>query len=236
MTGWMVLPLVLAVWPSADEPKPDLPADFPWTMAARDARPEAVVLRGRALSDEASACLRRWAGAGPSQARQAAADYLRVHDLLVADQSLARSDREVLLQKLRGRLKALLAELNKPPAQGRAEAVEPSPLTVQLTRPTVLGQMAMPGGRGGAGWGMGGWQPWGAAGGQGGLGGPAQADAGNDLAELIQKTIAPSTWNVNGGPGAIYYWSPGRAMVISASRDVHDQLGDLLDQLRRAGP
>lgn len=233
MTGWMVVPLVVAIWPSADEPKPDLPADFPWTMAARDARPEAAVLRGRALSDEASACLRRWAGASPSQARQAATDYLRVHDLLSADQSLARSDREVLLHKIRGRLKALLPEVSKQLAARGAERAEPSPLTVQLTRPTVLGQMAMPGGRGGMGWGMGGGQPWGAGVGQGG---PAQADAGNDLADLIQKTIAPSTWNVNGGPGAIYYWSPGRSLVISASQDVHDQLGNLLDQLRRAGP
>lgn len=232
MAHWMILPLVLAIWPSADEPKPDLPADFPWTISAAAAQPETAVLRGRALSDEASACLRRWANTGPSHARQAAADYLRIHDLLVADQSLARSDREVLLQKLRGRLKALLADLSKPSAQGRAAAAEPSPLTVQLTRPMVLGQMGMPGGRGGVGWAMGGAQPWG---GFGGPGGPAPADAGNDLAELIQKTIAPSTWNVNGGPGAIYYWSPGRALVISASQDVHDQLGDLLDQLRRAG-
>lgn len=232
MAGWMIVPLVLAIWPSADEPKPDLPAEFPWTMSASEARPEAVALRGRALSDAASACLRRWAGASPSQARQAAIDYLRIYDLLAADQSLARSDREILLNKVRGRLKVLLPELGKSSAPGRVEGVEPSPLTVQLTRPVVLGQMGMPGGRGGAGWAAGGAQPWG---GFGGPVGPAQADAGNDLAELIQKTIAPSTWNVNGGPGAIYYWSPGRALVISAGQDVHDQLGDLLDQLRRAG-
>ncbi len=233
MAGWMIIPLVLAVWPSTDEPKPDLPVEFPWTMTAADARPEAVALRGRALSDEAGACLRRWAGARPSQARQAAMDYLRIYDLLAADQSLARSDRELLLHKVRGRLKALLPELSKSSAHQRVDGTEPSPLTVQLTRPVVLGQMGMPGGRVGAGWAAGGAQPWG---GFGGWGGPMQADAGNDLAELIQKTIAPSTWNVNGGPGAIYYWSPGRALVISASQDVHDQLADLLDQFRRAGP
>ena len=233
MAGWVFVPLMLAIWPSADEPKPNLPAEFPWTIAAADAQPETPALRGRALSDEASACLRRWAGAGPSQARRAAADYLRIHDLLAADQSLARSDREILLQKVRGRLKALLPELRKSSDREGAAGAETSPLTVQLTRPMVLGQMGFPGGRGGAGWAAGGPQPWG---GFGGPGGPMQADAGNDLAELIQKTIAPATWNVNGGPGAIYYWSPGRALVISASQDVHDQLGDLLDQRRRAGP
>jgi len=69
----------------------------------------------------------------------------------------------------------------------------------------------------------------------GGSGGAQADDYGPDLVDLIQRTIAPSTWDVHGGPGSIYYWRPGRALVIRAADDVHDDVGGLLDQLQRAG-
>jgi hypothetical protein len=61
-------------------------------------------------------------------------------------------------------------------------------------------------------------------------------DYGQHLVDLIQKTIAPSTWDVNGGLGTIYYWRPGRALVVRQTGEVHDNMGGVLDQLRRAGP
>jgi len=51
--------------------------------------------------------------------------------------------------------------------------------------------------------------------------------------DLIQRTIAPSTWDINGGPGTIYYWSPGRALVIRQTSEVHGEVADVLDQLQR---
>jgi hypothetical protein len=73
--------------------------------------------------------------------------------------------------------------------------------------------------------------------GGGPLGGPGQFsdDYGPELVELIQQTIAPQTWDVNGGLGSAYYWRPGRALVIRQTGNVHDQLGGLLEQLGRAG-
>jgi len=68
-----------------------------------------------------------------------------------------------------------------------------------------------------------------------GLVGPAQDDAGPVLVDLIQKTIAPGHWAPQGGPGTIYYWRPGRVLVIRASQEAHEQIGDLLRQLERAG-
>ncbi len=61
-------------------------------------------------------------------------------------------------------------------------------------------------------------------------------DYGQHLVELIQKTIAPSTWDVNGGLGTVYYWRPGRALVVRQTGEVHEQTGAVLGQLRRAGP
>jgi hypothetical protein len=67
------------------------------------------------------------------------------------------------------------------------------------------------------------------------MGSPAQDDAGPVLVDLIQKTIAPGHWAPQGGPGTIYYWRPGRALIIRASQEAHEQIGDLLRQLERAG-
>jgi len=92
----------------------------------------------------------------------------------------------------------------------------------------------------GAGFGM---RPFGAAAGMPGWGaaaGPALwgaqvDDAGPALVDLIQKTIAPGHWASQGGPGAIYYWRPGRALVIQASQEAHEEVGQLLRQLERSG-
>ncbi len=59
----------------------------------------------------------------------------------------------------------------------------------------------------------------------------ATIDYGPELVEIIQQTISPATWNVNGGNGAIIYFTPLRVMVVSAPEAVHDQVDDLLGQL-----
>ena len=70
----------------------------------------------------------------------------------------------------------------------------------------------------------------------GGGAGMQVPDYGQELVELIQTVIRPETWDVNGGPGTIYYWYPGRALVIRQMGEVHEEIGGALDQLRRAGP
>ena len=64
---------------------------------------------------------------------------------------------------------------------------------------------------------------------------PLADDYGNQLAELIQTVIAPSTWERIGGPGSIYYYRPSRALVVRQTGEVHDQIGGLIGDLRRAG-
>jgi len=66
-----------------------------------------------------------------------------------------------------------------------------------------------------------------------GLAGPV--DNGDQLVELIQRTVAPASWDVNGGPGVAYYWRPGQALVIRQRSEAHEQLGGLLNQLQQAG-
>ena len=57
-------------------------------------------------------------------------------------------------------------------------------------------------------------------------------DYGPDLVNLIQRTISPSSWLRNGGEGRIEYYRPSMVIVVSASQRVHDQMTDLLRQMR----
>lgn len=64
---------------------------------------------------------------------------------------------------------------------------------------------------------------------------PFPPDYGLELADLIQTVIAPSTWERNGGPGSIYYYRPRQVLVIRQTGRVHEDIGDVIEQLRRAG-
>lgn len=68
--------------------------------------------------------------------------------------------------------------------------------------------------------------------GPGGMGGAAMADF-DTLINLITSTIAPETWEDVGGAGAIEEFPVNLSLVISQTQDVHEQIADLLDQLRR---
>ena len=62
-------------------------------------------------------------------------------------------------------------------------------------------------------------------------GGGAVRDYGETLVELIQHTISPDHWDVNGGPGSIVYWPNLQVLVVRASGDAHGHVGGLFDGL-----
>jgi hypothetical protein len=45
------------------------------------------------------------------------------------------------------------------------------------------------------------------------------------LADLIQRTIDPSSWQINGGPGTITFYPPTMSLVIKQSAEMHFILG-----------
>jgi general secretion pathway protein D len=63
-------------------------------------------------------------------------------------------------------------------------------------------------------------------------GGGAQADF-QSLIDLIQNTVAPQTWNTVGGQGAIQPFATNLSLVVSQTQEVHEEIADLLEQLRR---
>ena len=54
----------------------------------------------------------------------------------------------------------------------------------------------------------------------------------NDLIRLIQSTIEPSFWDVNGGVGTIVFYAPLNALVVRATEDIHYKIGGSISQLR----
>ncbi len=94
-----------------------------------------------------------------------------------------------------------------------------------VINPGLLAQMARPTG-GGATKNM----PLGF--GPGGLGGGSQADF-DSLIELITSTIQPTTWDEVGGAGSIAPFETNLSRVVSQTQDVHEEIVDLLEQLRR---
>jgi general secretion pathway protein D len=68
--------------------------------------------------------------------------------------------------------------------------------------------------------------------GPGGLGGGSQADF-DSLIELIKTTVRPTSWDDTGGAGSISPFDTNLSLVVSQTQEVHEELADLLEQLRR---
>jgi len=67
--------------------------------------------------------------------------------------------------------------------------------------------------------------------------GPPQA-GGNianfqPLIDLITNTIQPTTWDAQGGPGAVRQFDTSLSLVVSQTQEVHEEIANLLAQLRR---
>jgi hypothetical protein len=176
---------------------------------------------GRELSDAAHAAMRQWAKATDQEADAAAKELLGIYREILQDTGMARSQRESLRVTVRARLDQLCTQISKRIAKDKAAAN--STATVQSVgvnngpRANVLAGVGLP-----------------AGGGTAATGQNANADAGQQLVDLIQTTIAPKTWDVNGGNASIYYWQQQHAIVVRATSEVHGQISDTLEQLNRA--
>jgi hypothetical protein len=68
----------------------------------------------------------------------------------------------------------------------------------------------------------------------GAMGGGTVNDYSQQLIDLIERTIRPDFWDTNGGPGAIVYYRPLMALVVTATSEVHGSVGGVLGALRAA--
>ncbi len=64
-------------------------------------------------------------------------------------------------------------------------------------------------------------------------GGEAAKTMETSLMDLLRNTIEPNSWSERGGPGTMEYHAVGMGLVVNNSRDVQEQVADLLTALRR---
>ena len=160
--------------------------------------------------------------------RQLLGLYLQIRD----DPNLSYQQKRRLMSPLETQLKriarVLRAELSKPssPPPGIAQARTSSPARIPLRSEEggdALRNSLISNGTGGGNTET------------GNLGGPpGVTDFGWELVELIEQVVSPHTWARNGGRGQIWYWAPGQALIVRQTDEVHRQIEDLLQQLRRA--
>jgi hypothetical protein len=216
---------ILAISANPSESAPASTAQAPTTPAVQASAPASR--SGRELSEAAHAALRRWAKASEQDAAAAARELLGIYQEIQSDTRMSRSERETLRLTVRSRLDRLSTLISKQIAKEKSDAKATSVKSVAANpnqpRAAVLAGVGVAPG-GGAGFG----------GGANGAGGQNAKDDGQLLVDLIQSTISPKSWDVNGGACTIYYWQPQHAIVVHATGDVHDSIADTLEQLNRA--
>jgi len=179
------------------------------------------------------AALGREATSKGAEKREAVRELVELYRTLDADRQMAADQREEYLGKMRSRLMNFARQTSAQIVAARRQAqggkdgdAKQLPASVESggeSRHILAQQFAGQGGAFGGGV-------------AGAPGGNQQEDDGEALVELIQKVIAPQHWEVNGGPGSIVYYGSLRVLIIRASDDVHAEIGDVMDNLRRIGP
>ena len=131
---------------------------------------------------------------------------------------------------LQSRLTRIAARINKRANEQPPQTVGSTVIVSVFERIPILAQQIQ-GGNGGQFAGAGG-----AGGAQAPAGGLGQIpDYGPDLVDLIQRVVNPDSWDVTGGPGTIVYYAPLHAIVVRGTAETHENVAQLLFDLRAAG-
>ena len=179
--------------------------------------------------------LKQEANSSGAEYEPAVRELVRVHQQLQGDVLLVRDERLQLTHIVKQRLQRASTQIEKKSTKNKAKGEKGD--SFDQTRTASLGTLAniiqesLPGQ----------WQEPPVAAQQFAFGGnaatgqgrPAARDRGQELVELIQITIAPDTWDVNGGLGTIVYFAPGKSLVVRQTSEVHGNLGGLIRDLRK---
>jgi len=184
---------------------------------------------GAALRTAIRVALRKWSKVKPEDYGTAAREFFRLYEELQRDKGLPTIDRKNYATVVRSRLTRLTMQMKDELKKKGKLPQQPATIQAPGDGNAVLAQQMF-----GGGGGVNVQQGFGGMGAMGG-GPPKGNDYGPELVELIQRTIQPIAWDVNGGPGHIHYWPQHRALIIAAPQDVHEQVGGVLEQLHRLG-
>ena len=233
IAGWALVFSGLALWSAggiavrADEPVPGNPAAAKGKTATKPAQAatangdqgETPELIESVWESRVRAALKRESSTKGAAQDEAVRELVALYEQLRSAKGMDKDERAALRGLVRNRLARSGERIAK-----RIEKAKKSPAVtanqILASAGSAADQPYVAAGNAGAG-------------GRGGAQGPR--DHGQELVELIQHTIAPSTWDVNGGNGTIIYFAPRQALVVRQTDDVHGDLGAVLEGLRDAG-
>lgn len=181
---------------------------------------------GKVLVAAVQDTFKRWRNIKAEQAEDAAHEFLAIYQELESATQIPNPAKTKLQKTVRSKLTALsrLITKNVKSEQAKAKLADksrPQSVKVPENQPAVAAQR-MAGGR-----------TW--------NNGNIDRDdydrlgriGGEQLVEVIKKTIRPASWDDNGGNGTIVYWGTQRFLIITQTDEVHEQIGGLMGQLRR---
>jgi hypothetical protein len=215
-----ILVAVLAITAPAAEPAKS--GSLPPGVVAVDA-PDATPRKGYELRDAIRKAFKRWAKPSDAEAEEAARELISLFIELQRDDELARPQWKSLQTKVRNRLLELRDQIARKVAIARRLEKERArkarglagdksdSLSSGTSDDSYLLDPALARGGGAMG----------------------AADYGQGLVDLIQTVVRPQSWDVQGGPGSIFYWYPGKALVIRQTDEIHEEILGVLEQLRR---
>lgn len=200
------------------------------------------------VRDAVAAALKRLDTAKASERAAAVKSLIDVYRDIGQNQHLKPYERNRLGSQVRTRLERVANQLHFETKRAAGHAA-PDATTVAKTEPAADAPDTV------AGWindvvgGPGDWilaqRVAGPAGGQAGAGGGANGNGngsdfdqavnanGASLVSLIQKTVAPNSWDVNGGAGSVTFYNNLRALVVRQTEETHSDLDAVLNGLRR---
>jgi len=209
-------------------------AAAPSAQAVEPAEPAASLMKPQELRDAIYAAMRREALAKSRPERgDAIRELVTLHGQAVHHDMIPEKERKRLAHLIRSRLlrvkRRLQADIKRQQRAARyAGGAKPADSLAHDPRRDFGEQVAM------LSQSLGGPSSL-AARSRASFGGGMLRDDGQLLVDLIQTVIAPQTWEKAGGAGTIMYFPGLHALVVRAQGDVHDQVIDVLDNLRRVG-
>ena len=219
LTAFLAGALLLAA--ESDSPAGAIPAD----QQSEGIKKDRLIAE---IERDVAAALREEAAADGKAQRGASIQRLcDVHAAIVSDPRYATSDTlKTYRAKVWSRLSKIKQELRRHVARNEDRAVADPSLEqeMRMSAASMSSALSLADAASGA--------PTGFL----ARGGAAQtASNAQALIELIERTIDPDFWDVNGGPGTIMYYPNLQCLVIRATGQVHEKIGGAVGGLRDAG-
>lgn len=184
----------------------------------------------RSYRQQVEEALARWMSPAEDAVPAAAHELLDLYIKISEDPTLSPREKRTLLRRLEVRLMRLRGDLRRQLAGSKSRPVAFDAADFGAASCSPQGSDTS-GASSTSGSGSEGSNPLGQALPQGGPPGPP--DYAAELIQLIERVVRPQSWASNGGRGEIFYWRPGQALVIRQTEEVHQEVAQLLELLRR---